>query len=109
MGGYVAIFTRFGDRVELVRLATLDDVKTFEGRSRKIDKIDRERTRDGWRAIARYCGGPSLGSKKDTNGCGDENVGKEILVDAAYLRADDGYREIHDEFSKLVPGALDGK
>jgi hypothetical protein len=97
----MAIYTRFGDGLELVRLATIEDVTTFE--RRKPDKEDRERTRDGWRAVARYTGGPSLGSRKEeTNGCGDENVGKEVLVDAAYVRATDGWREISKAFQALA-------
>ena len=91
----MALYTRFGDRVELLRLATLDDVKTYE--HRKVDKIDRDRTKNGWRGIARYLGGPGLGSKSP----GDENVGKEILVDAALLRADDGWSEISKAFEAL--------
>jgi hypothetical protein len=96
----MSLFTRFGDRVELVRLATVDDVRVFE--HRKPDKEDRERTRGGWRAIARYCGGPNRGSlNPKTNGCGDENVGREILVDAAYVKATDGWKEISEAFQEL--------
>jgi hypothetical protein len=88
------ICTRFGDHIELVRVATLADVKTYE--RRKPDKEDRNRTRDGWRAIARYTGTTVRGTSP-----GEELHGKEILVDAAYLRADDGWKEISDAFHKL--------
>lgn len=100
----MALYTRFGDQVELVRLATVDDVRTFE--RRKPDAEDRRRSRECWRAIARYCGGPNRGSRNpNANGCGDENVGKEILVDAAYLKADGGWSEISDAFHALQPKA----
>ena len=95
----MALYTRFGDRLELVRLATIEDVKTFE--RRKVDKQDRERTRDGWRAIARYCA--SKCGFEHANNCGDENVDKETLVDAGYLRADGGWKEIADAFRALQP------
>jgi hypothetical protein len=99
----MSLYTRFGDRLELVRLATIADVQTFE--RRKADKVDRDRTRDGWRAIAKYSGGPNRGAMPGTNGCGDENVGKETLVDASFLRADDGWSEISKAFQALNPGA----
>jgi hypothetical protein len=78
----MAIYSRFGDPVIVVRMATVEDVKTFE--NRKPDKQDRERTKDGQRIICRYL----KGSK------GDELQGREFLADTAYLRADEGYREI---------------
>jgi hypothetical protein len=98
----MSLYTRFGDRVELVRLAVADDVRKLE--NRKPDKEDRARSVDGWRAIAKYCGGPNRGTRNpETNGCGDENVGKSILVDAAFLRADEGWSEISAAFQALKP------
>ena len=91
----MTLFTRFGDRIELVRAASLADVKAYE--KRKADKIDRERTRDGWRAIAKYC--------DIISGVGKDE--KEILVDAGYLRADDGWREISKAFEALQPKSND--
>lgn len=81
----MSIATRFGEEITLVRRATLDDLKTFEGRSRRIDKHDRERTSEGWRAIAKYA-----------------DTGKEILVDAAYVRATGGWTEIEAAFKALA-------
>lgn len=91
------ICTRFGDHIELVRVATLADVQAFE--KRKPDKEDRERTKNGWRAIAKYTGTTVRGGSP-----GDELIGKEILVDAAYLRASDGWKEISDAFTRLNDG-----
>jgi hypothetical protein len=82
------IRTRMGEAVELVRVATIDDVKTFE--CRRPDKQDRERTKDGWRAIARYVVGGSTRS--------------DILVDAAYLKATNGWAEISEAFDALRTG-----
>jgi hypothetical protein len=70
------IHSRFGGVVTLVRFATIGDVKTFE--RRKADKEDKLRTEGGWRFIARY------------------EDGTEFLADVAYLRADEGLREILD-------------
>lgn len=85
----MALYTRFGDKIELVRVATLGDVKTFE--RRKVDRADRERTKEGWRAVARYVDIES--------GVGRDK--KEILVDAGYLKADDGSKEITAAFDAL--------
>lgn len=81
--------TLFGTGVELVRVATAEDVRTFE--RRKVDAEDRQRTSDGWRAIAK---------RLDT--------GAEILVDAAYLRASGGWKEISDAFRALHGGTMPG-
>lgn len=48
--------------------------------------VDKERTADHMRFIARY-----------------EDNGKEFLADLAYLKATDGWREILDAAAKIQP------
>ena len=80
-----------------MRVATLGDVETFE--RRKVDRADRERTKEGWRAVARYVDIES--------GVGRDK--KEILVDAGYLKADDGSKENHGGVRRApLPGERAG-
>lgn len=78
------IYTRFGNKIEVVRRATVADVRKFD--NRRPDKEDRVRTADGWRAICRYLDG------------------REFLADVAFLKADGGYGEIHDAFKTAGAG-----
>ena len=78
----MALFTRFGSEIVLVRRAALADVKTFE--NRRVDKTDKQRTEEGWRAVAKYV---------------DDS--KEILVDASFMRADGGWAEVSAAFEAL--------
>lgn len=83
----MTIRARFGDPIEFVRIATIDDVKAFEGR--KPDKQDRERIAETYFVVARYL-----------------DNGKEFLADVAFLRATDGWTEI-DRARCALPGAID--
>lgn len=77
----MTIYSKFGGAVTLVRFAKIEDVKTYE--RRRADKQDKERTADGWRFIAKYEDEPGESPK-------------QFLADVAYLRADDGLKEILD-------------
>lgn len=79
----MAIYGRCGTRCTVVRLATSADVKPFEGR--KPDAEDERRSEEGWRAICRW---------EEP----DKHERSEFLADAAYLRADGGWREISEAF-----------
>lgn len=76
----MAIYGRFGDKIEIVRLGTLDDVRDLDrargGKPRKIDKADREAVKNGSYVVVR------------------QDDGSERLYHQAFLRADDGSREI---------------
>lgn len=72
------IYGRFGDPVAIVRLGTLDDVQSMEGR--KPDQADRAAVEIGSYVVVRYL---------------DDRDGRQTrLYHQAYLRADDGSREI---------------
>lgn len=77
------IYSRFGGEVTIVRMATIEDVRSFE--NRKPDKEDRSRTVEGMRVIA---------ARWD---------GTEFLADVAYLKADGGWREIDAAIRKVRP------
>jgi hypothetical protein len=81
----MALVTRFGDQVVLVREATAADIKTFE--RRKVDKTDRDRLSDHMIFVARYA----------------NEQKKDFTVDLAFLRATNGWAEILDEAAKLQP------
>ena len=68
------IYGRFGDPVTIKRVATLEDVKLLDGR--KPDKQDRDAIEKGSYVVVA------------------EDDGAERLYHLAYLRADDGSREI---------------
>lgn len=101
----MAIYSGFGEKVVPVRLATLEDVKKFEGR--KPDKQDRERTKEGWRAVFKYVQPDADEQGRRSRHPGEECIDKEFLADAAFLRADGGFAEIHDAFKALGGGVQD--
>lgn len=76
------IYGRFGGEVELVRVGTLDDVRSLDGR--KPDKQDREAIDNGSYVVVR---------RRDD--------GKEQLYHLAYLRADGGSLEISAAIEQL--------
>lgn len=78
------IYSRFGSVITLKRLATIEDVKTFE--NRRADKQDKERTAEHCRFIATFA-----------------DDGKDRLVDVSFLHADDGIREIATAVRALLP------
>lgn len=69
------IYGRFGNPVTIVRRAVLADVKKYE--NRRPDKADKIGLANGAYWIAR-----------------DNDTNREKLYSLAYLRADDGSREI---------------
>lgn len=70
----MAIYGRFGDPVEILRIATKDDVEILDGR--KFDKHDADRLRYDALVVIR------------------QDTGVERLYDTAFLKADDGAVEI---------------
>jgi hypothetical protein len=77
------IYGRFGDAVTIVRMGTLDDVKTIDGR--KPDKQDREAVEIGSYVVVR------------------QDNGKERLYHLAFLRADGGSKEINEAIAACDP------
>ena len=80
----MAIYSRFGSPVTIVRAAVIEDVKKYD--NRRPDKRDRSRVEDGGYLIARHI-----------------DTGKEYLTDIAFLRADGGLGEIVDAIEALYP------
>lgn len=78
----MAIYGRFGNEVTIVRMGTLDDVRTFD--RRKADKQDRDALAAGSYVITR-----------------EVSSGQERLAHLAYLRADDGAAEIMCEVRRV--------
>ena len=74
------VYGRFGGEIEIVREGTLADVRKLDGR--KPDKQDRDAIELGSYVIWRHAG--------------DGPGGQEHLAHVAYLRADDGFKEIVD-------------
>lgn len=72
----MAIYGRFGDEVTIVRVGTLEDVKALD--QRKPDQQDRDAVKNGSYVVTKHEGG------------------EERLHHLAFLRADDGIREIMD-------------
>lgn len=77
----MAIYGRVGQVVTIVRRGTLEDVRALDGR--KPDKIDREAVDNGSYVVVRD---------------GD----KDRLYHQAFLRADDGGREIERAINALT-------
>ena len=77
---------RFGDPVEIVRLATLEDVQAIDY-LRRPDARDRAAIRAGQLLVIRYL----------------DNTGGEDLALIGYLRADGGLGEIQDAIGLLPP------
>lgn len=75
------IYGRFGNPLTIVRMGTLDDVKTLD--QRKPDKQDRAVVEAGGYVVVR------------------EEGGKERLYHQAYMRADGGAREIGEALEAL--------
>lgn len=70
----MAIYGRTGDVVTILRMGTLEDVKAFDGRW--PDKQDMDAVENGCYVVVKW------------------DDGKEQLYHQAYMRADDGSREI---------------
>ena len=79
----MAIYGRFGDKVTIVRMGTLDDVRHMD--KRRPDKIDREAIANGSYVVTKA----------------EEGEGEMCLHHLAYLRADDGLPEIMREVRKV--------
>jgi hypothetical protein len=79
------IYDRFGGEVTIVRMGTLEDVKTLD--KRRPDKQDRTAIANGSYVVVRH---------KD---------GREVLAHQAYLRATDGSLEIGKAIDALGKGA----
>jgi hypothetical protein len=75
------IYGRFGDVVTIVRVGTLEDVSKLDGR--KPDKQDRENVKNGGYVVVRF------------------DDGSEQLCHQAFLRADEGQREISRAIESL--------
>lgn len=71
----MAIYGRFGDTVTIVRMGTLDDVKSLD--RRKPDQQDRDAVKAGSYVVTKH-----------------EDDGAERLHHLAFLRADGGLPEI---------------
>lgn len=82
------IYGRFGDPITIVRVATLEDVRKLEGR--KPDKADLEAVRNGSYVVVRRT---------------DDSA--ERLYHQAFMRADDGSREITAAIEALTSGEQD--
>jgi hypothetical protein len=76
------IYGRFGNIVTIVRRGTLADVKTFDHRS--ADKYDRQHVKSKSYVIVK-----------------DAEDGRESLYHLAYLRADDGSKEIDQAIEEV--------
>ncbi len=75
------IYDRFGDTVTLVRAGTVEDVTALD--KRKPDKQDRENVKNGGYVVVK------------------QDDGQERLYHTAFLRADDGFKEIAGEIRRL--------
>lgn len=75
------IYGRFGDPVQILRAGTLEDVKTLD--KRVPDKADHENIKNKGYVVVR------------------DETNKERLYHLAYLRADDGFKEVADEMRRL--------
>lgn len=78
----MAIHGRWGGEVTIVRVAELTDVKKYE--NRKPDAHDKKRVEQGCYLI--------VADKDDPT--------RETLQEVAYMRADDGLREIAEAIRK---------
>lgn len=76
------IYGRWGSEVTIVRVGTESDVRDLD--NRKPDAHDRQRIADGCYLVTKSA-----------------DDGRERLHDVAYLRADDGIREIMDAVRAL--------
>lgn len=83
----MSIYGRWGNPVTIVRMGTLDDVKTLD--KRKPDKVDRDSIKNGSYIVCI----DHEGSRK----------GRETLHHLGYLRADGGINEIYEAI-KAVTG-----
>lgn len=81
----MTIYGRFHDPVVLLRLATIEDVQPLEGRS--PDDRDRQAVEGGSYVVVR------------------QDDGRKCLYHQAFLRADDGSREIAAAIEALAPAA----
>ncbi len=79
----MAIYGRFGDKVKIVRIGTLEDVKKLDGR--KPDKQDREAVKTGSYVVV------------------EQDDGRKRLYHLAYIRADNGAREVSDVIRTVAP------
>jgi hypothetical protein len=86
----MAIYGRFGHKLTVVRFATLDDVQRLE--KRKPDQQDREAIKHGSYVITRLEEGA--------------HTGRVDIHHQAYLRADDGSREITAALEATAPPGL---
>lgn len=77
------IYSRFGEVITIVRVGTVEDVKTFE--KRKPDKDDRHNVSIGNYVVVKF---PD---------------GREMLHSISYMKADDGFREIADAIKSADP------
>lgn len=80
----MAIYGRCGQVVTIKRMGKLEDVRALDGR--KPDKQDRQAVDDGCYVVV-------------------DDEGKERLYHQAFLRADDGAREIGAAIEALGQGA----
>lgn len=76
------IYGRFGDPLTIVRRAKLDDVERLDGR--KPDAVDVEAVKHGNYVVATY-----------------HDDGRESLQTLAFLKADDGWKEIEAALAGL--------
>jgi hypothetical protein len=81
------IYGRFGDEIEIVRVAVLADVKRLD--KRKPDKHDKQRVADGCYIVTR------------SKSADDPFGGDERLHDICYMRADGGFKEITEAIRRL--------
>ncbi len=87
------IYGRFGNKVEIVRVGTLDDVRKLD--KRKPDRQDRDAIEVGSYVVTR-----SLDSEDKSD--------KLRLHHVAYLKADGGWKEIHARIEELDSTARPG-
>lgn len=77
----MAIYGRWGSTVTILRMGTLDDVKVLD--RRKPDKQDKDAVKNGSYVVVRH------------------EDGEEQLHHLAFMRADDGIKEIMDAVRAL--------
>lgn len=84
----MTIYGRFGHTLTITRYATLEDIGRLE--KRKPDKQDREAVKNGSYVLVCYA-----------------DDGQEDIVHQAYMRADDGCREIFAALEATAPAKLE--
>lgn len=85
------IYSRFGGRIRICRLATEADHRAAG--EVPIRKVDRQRIADRCRVVFRFAGDGTPENPADD--------GRDRVADVSFLRADGGFAEIDDAIGSL--------